>query len=404
MIKRVVRFGVVGCGSVAEAAHFPSLQGLGAAELVATCDLNRARAEQAARKWGAAEYHTDLMEMLQRSQNLDALIIATPNAFHRDQAVAAAQNGLHVLVEKPLAVTNFEAWEIVRACEQAHVKLMVGCDRRFWLQNQWAKELIEEGVIGTPLMARASLHEHWRYYQGLMARTDFRLKPEIAGGAAISDIGSHAIDLATWLVGRTPSRVVGLAARLATDESVTLCDDTAVILIEHEGGAVTTISCNRFSPVVSQATEIYGSEGTILTSSDSVNPFQSVPMAVYTNRQYSIGDTPEILRQFRWPQDFWAEDILASKVRARWIPIIPPRVPNNYFRMLESFVNCIIDDSEPLVSGADGARAVEVMCAVHLSVATEGWVDLPLQTEVRPPNYPGSTSSTERFVREMREK
>lgn len=391
MVQQNVRIGVLGCGSVADTAHFPSIQRLDQASLVATCDLDPARAEEAAQRWGADRHYTNLSEMIEKAEDLDALIVATPNALHREHAVAAAQAGLHLLVEKPLAVTNAEAWDIVRACAAANVKLMVGCDRRFWMQNMWTKELIEEGVIGTPLMTRASLHEHWRYYQGMMAKTDFRRHPELAGGAAVSDIGAHAIDLAIWLVGRRPKRVIGIADRLATDPAFSRCDDAAAIMIEHEGGALTSISCNRFSPVVTQATEIYGTEGTIFTSTDSANPFQSVPMAVYTDRHYSFSTLPEILRQYRWPQDFWAEDTLNASVQSRWVPIIPPRVPNNYARMLESFVDCIISDSPPPVPGVDGARAVEVMCAVHLSMRTGSWVELPLQGEVRPPGYPGVT-------------
>ena len=97
------------------------------------------------------------------------MIIATPNNVHRNQAVAAAKAGAHVIVEKPLAVTNKEAWDIVNACDRYGVKLMVGCDRRFWTQNQWAKQLVDQGVIGDVLMARASLHEQWHLYQDHVA-------------------------------------------------------------------------------------------------------------------------------------------------------------------------------------------------------------------------------------------
>jgi predicted dehydrogenase len=383
----MVKFGIVGCGSIADVAHLPSISALPSAELVAVCDPDNDRLRRAAEKWQARACYTDYDALLDRSAELDALIIATPNALHREQAVAAADRGLHLLVEKPLAVTNTEAWDIVSACERAGVKLMVGCDRRFWPQNQWAKELIDADVIGTPLMIRASLHEHWKYYQGTLAKTDFRLRPEAAGGAAVHDIGAHAIDLAVWLMGRDPCRVVGIASRLATDAAYSLCDDTATILMEHDGGATTTISCNRFSPVVTQSTEVYGAAGTIFTSTDSANPFQSTPMAVYTERPYTPESLPDLLREYRWPQAFWAEDLIGSHVPPRWVSITPPRSPSNYLRMLESFTDCIINDRQPPVSGHDGARAVEVMCAVHLSMRTGGWVDLPLRSEVRPPHY-----------------
>ncbi|MBI2562490.1 MAG: Gfo/Idh/MocA family oxidoreductase [candidate division NC10 bacterium] len=385
-MSRTYRLAVIGCGSIAEIAHFPSIQRTPQAELTACCDTDAARARAAAERWGAKAWYTDHREMF-RTCELDAVIIASPNNVHRNQAVAAAKAGVHVIVEKPLAVTNTEAWDIVRACRQQKVKLMVGCDRRFWTHNQWAKQLVEEGVIGRVLMARTSLHEHWHLYQNHVAKTDFRLRADVAGGAALPDTGAHAIDLLTWLVGSRITRVVGIAERLAMPETYTLCDDTVWVLMEHENGAYGCVSCNRFSPAVSQATELYGTEGTIFTATDATNPFQSVPMAVFTNKDYTLETLPEILRNYRWPQLFWVEDRLQPTLPKRWIPIIPPREPNNYTNMTRHFMECLTQDAEPLVSGEDGARAIEVMCAVYKSMQTRAWVDLPLTEEVVPPHY-----------------
>lgn len=380
-------FGVIGCGSIAEIAHFPSIKATPDAELVSCCDIDESRAKSASEKWGAKHYYTDYRQMFAECNGLNAVIIATPNNVHRNQAVAAARAGVHVVVEKPLAVTNREAWDIVAACKKHNVKLMVGCDRRFWTQNQWAKQLINRGVIGQVLMARSSLHEHWYLYQNHVAKTDFRLRCEVAGGAALPDTGAHAIDLLTWLVGSKVKRTVGIAKRLAMPESYTLCDDTVWVLMEYENGSFGCISCNRFSPVVSQVTELYGTEGTIYTTTDATNPFQSWPMAVYTNRDYDIEDMPEILRNYRWPQYFWTEDRMNRPAPKRWIPICPPRHPSNYENMLRHFLDCLIHGNEPLVSGEDGARSIEVMCAVFESMRTGAWVELPLKHEVVPPYY-----------------
>ncbi len=381
-----VRMGVIGCGSIAEIAHFPSIARSKEAKLVAVCDASSERAKAAAAKWGAEQSFTDYRQMYD-SAKLDAVVIATPNNLHRNQAVAAAKAGVHVVVEKPLAVTNAEAWDIVNTCREAGVKLMVGCDRRFWTHNQWAKELIDAGVIGKLLMSRSCLHEHWYNYQNHVAKTDFRLHCEVAGGAALNDTGAHAIDLLTWLNGTKVKRAVGIAKRLAMPETYTLCDDTALVMVEFENGAFGTVSCNRFSPAVNQVTELCGTEGTIFTASDATNPFQSWPMAVYTSKEYSVETLPKILDDYRWPELFWVEDIMSGKVRNRWVPICPPRSPNNYERMTAHFLDCIINDRSPLVSGEDGARAVEVMCAVLKSMETGGWVDLPLKEEVVPPYY-----------------
>jgi predicted dehydrogenase len=178
-----------------------------------------------------------------------------------------------------------------------------------------------------------------------------------------------------------------MAQRVAMPAEYTLCDDLAVILMEFENGAIGHISCNRFSHAVSQSTDIWGTEGTIHTATDATNPFQSWPMAVYTNKDYSRDTLPQILKDYRWPELFWVEDWIANPVRKRWIPICPPRSPSNYERMCAHFMDCLANDKEPLVSGEDGARSIEVMCAVFKSMETKAWVELPLKEEVIPPNY-----------------
>ena len=380
-------FGVIGCGSIAHIAHFPSIAKTEGAKLIACCDVSEEQARKAADQWEADHWFTDHLDMLDNCDGLDAVIIASPNNAHRNQAVAAAKRGIHVVVEKPLAITNQEAWEIVEACRENKVKLMVGCDRRFWTHNQWAKQLVEDGVIGNVLMSRASLHEHWHNYQNHVAHTDFRLNCEVAGGAAISDTGAHAIDLLTWLNGQKVKRVVGIANRMAMPEEYTQSDDLAWVMMEFENGSTGVVHCNRFSHAVSQSTELWGTEGTIHTSTDAVNPYQSWPMAVYTNRDYNEEDLPEILKNYRWPQLFWVEDRSHRPLQKRWIPICPPRSPNNYERMCKHFMDCLLHDEEPLVSGEDGARSIEVMCAVFKSMETGAWVDLPLKEEVTPPHY-----------------
>jgi len=381
-----IGIGVIGCGSITEIAHFPSIKDNPETELITVCDVDEKRAREVAEKWEAKVWYTDYKEMLLKEE-IDAVVVASPPKFHREHGIAAAKAGAHALIEKPLACTNREAWDIVDAFKKAKTKLLVGCDRRYWLQSQWAKELIEDGVIGRVAMGKATMHEGWELYQGKIARTDFRLRPEIAGGAAIADTGAHAIDLLVWLLGSPVKRVVGIAKRALTPESYSKCDDIAMILMEHENGAFGYVSCNRFSPVASHFTELYGDEGTIFLGSDSTNPYQTAPLAVFTNKDYEYSQLPEIIRKYRWPQLFWAEDLISHPIQKRWIPIYPPKEPNNYQHLWRHFIDCIINDKEPLTKGEDGARVVEVICAVFKSMETGGWVDLPLKEEVIPPHY-----------------
>src|ERR1700733_14831843 len=103
-MSKTVGFAVIGCGSNAQIAHFPSIKRTPGAVLVACCDIDAETAEGAAQQWGATAWYTDYRQLFAKQRNLDAVIIATPNNGHRNQAVAAARAGAHVIVEKPLAV------------------------------------------------------------------------------------------------------------------------------------------------------------------------------------------------------------------------------------------------------------------------------------------------------------
>jgi len=386
-VGKILRFGVIGAGSVAEHVHFPSIKSILDAKLEAVCDVSEERARKAALNWGAENWYVNYEEMFRNEKGkLDAVIIASPNAYHRDQALAAADSGVHVIVEKPISCTNREAWEMVDACRKADVKLMVGCNYRFWIPNEIAKELIDADVIGKPVMGRSALHEGWNLYPEKVAFSRFRFDPKQAGAGASFDLGSHKVDLLMWFLGNKPKRVVGKAERLVTPVSRSELDDTVTILIEFENRSLAAITLDRFSPAVTEVNEVYGTEGTICTSTESGGPFRSVPLAVYTNKDYTWETCPEILKKYRWPVFFWAEDIISKPMPKRWVSIVPPR-EWSYTRMVNHFMGCLREGTEPRIKGEDGAWAMEVLCGVFRSMETGSWVELPIKEEVTPPGY-----------------
>ena len=379
--------GIIGCGSIAQLSHFPSIDELQETELIATCDRDEKRAEEMANKWKAkGKWYTDYRKMLEK-EKMDVVIIATPQAYHHEQAIAAAQAGIHLFMEKPLACTNKEGWDIVEAAEKAGVKLMVGCNQRFWPQHLIGKELIEKGVIGEIKMGRSSLHESWKLFPEKLAFTDFRQRADEGASAALLEVAVHRIDLIRWLMGSEVKRVVGLAKRIASPENYTLLDDAMWMMMEFENGSMVAVSSDRFSPVVSNITEIYGTQGTMFLSSEATNPFQSVPLAIYSDKDYNWDELPDVMRKWFYPQNFWPDDVIAKPVPKRWISISPPR-EWSYSKMLKYFVDCIQKNKEPeLTSGRDGAKVIEIICAVFKSMETNSWVDLPLKEEVVPPQY-----------------
>ena len=100
-----IKVGLIGCGSIAEIAHFPRIKENPETELVAVCDIDAKKAEEVARKWGAKSWYTDYKKMLS-DEKLDAVVISSPPKFHWEQGLAAAEANVHTLIEKPIKGTN----------------------------------------------------------------------------------------------------------------------------------------------------------------------------------------------------------------------------------------------------------------------------------------------------------
>jgi predicted dehydrogenase len=157
-------------------------------------------------------------------------------------------------------------------------------------------------------------------------------------------------------------------------------------MMEFEDATIGCVCTNRFSLTVSEVTELYGSEGTICLCAEAINPFQSVPLAVYTGKEFEWDDLPDLIKKYRYPQSFFFEDWITQPVAKRWVSIGPPR-ESSYARILAHFVECIVSDLEPSVSEEDGAHVMEIMCCVFRSMETNAWVDLPLKEEIFPPGH-----------------
>ncbi len=380
-----VGIGVIGSGSVAEIAHFPSIQQIPEAQLIAACDIVEEYARRGIEKWGAKEAYKDYQEMLKRD-DIELVIIATPNVYHHEQAIACAQAGKHVIIEKPFACTNYEAWDIVNTAKKYKTRVMVGCNYRFWEQHLIAKELLNQKIIGDLKMGSSKSHESWDLYHEMISYTKFRQDAKLAGAGALFDLGSHMVDLLLWFMGKEVKRVCGIAKNITRPKEYTVLDDCVYIQIEFEDSTYGIVDLNRFSPAVTQGCELLGTEGTILTSSEAQNPYQSAPMAIYIDKDYEWEDLPEIIKDYRYPQIFWATDNVTKPLQKRWISIYPPR-GWAYKKMIQHFIECIAYDKEPVIKMEDGAKDTEVLCAVFKSMEEDGWISLPLKEEVIPPFF-----------------
>ena len=366
-----VNFGVVGIGGIAEIAHIPAIKKSEKSKLVAVADINKERADNAAKKWGALKVYYNFEEMVQ-DRDIDAVILCTPNKFHKEGVFLAANAKKHILCEKPLSINIKDAEEMIVVCNENNVLLQVGFSERYWNQTEIAKFLIEQGVLGEIYGYSATWNEKWDIFP---AATNYRYDLKLSGGVCLIDLALHRIDLARYFVGEI-ERVCASVKHVAMPYKV---DDNVWILCDFKKGASGCISANRFSPGVSNPIALYGTEGTLFISLESFNPFHSVPLALYTEKDPSL--LPDILNKYYYPNNY------LDKLGKNWITIVPSR-ENNYYKQLEAFCESILEGKPVKVTGEDGLKAIEVVMAAYKSVSENGWVTLPLKdAEIKIPEY-----------------
>jgi predicted dehydrogenase len=368
---RKIRIGLVGAGAIMRLSHGPVVSRSGDCELAAVFDRDFARAEAITADFGGTAFD-DLDAMLDKG-SVDAVVVATPNRFHCEGVLKAAQHGKHVLCEKPLAISVAECRDMIDTCDRAGVVLQVGFNQRFWSQVQIAKALLDAGFIGKVHQMRSIYSEKSTAYP---AATRYRYDLAQSGGATIIDLTIHRIDLARHLVGD----FAGVCAELTHSEIEEVVDDNVWLLTRFESGARGCLAGNRYSPAIGDGTDLYGTEGTIHIATETLNPFNAAPLAVFTEK--SAKDLPDVLREAHYPSAWW------ESFEGGWITVRPPR-RSPYEAQLASFCRSIREHRPAAITGVDGLKAQEIVQAAYESMRTGGWVDIPLAADVpfTIPNY-----------------
>ncbi|MFY7948073.1 MAG: Gfo/Idh/MocA family protein [Gemmatimonas sp.] len=231
-MKDGVRIAVVGTGAIAQLTHIPVLSRLRGASLVALCDYDGAKAHALAERFGVPDVFTDFEEMLD-SDELDAVIIATPNHLHEPHVLSALRKKLHVLCERPLALSSRGIERCLAAAQKADVRLVVGHNHRFRSDVQALDQFIRNGELGQVTSIRAG---------SLLVKksTDgWRNRRAESGGGVFLEQGFPLLDLALWLAnGPSPVRVVSSMRRGRAAGAV---EDAMQLFLECDNGMILNI-------------------------------------------------------------------------------------------------------------------------------------------------------------------
>lgn len=355
---------ILGCGKVAH-LHAKAIQNLPNATLVGVWSRSINSAKNFADQY-KVQFYTEI-EKLVKEQKVDLVIVCTPHPFHLEPVLKAAAAGANILVEKPLASTLEDSDKIIEACKNAGVKLGVISQRRWYEPVKRVKDAIEAGKIGKPIFGTINMLG-WRdknYYDSDEWRGTWKME----GGGVLVNQAPHQLDLFLWFMGEI-DEVYGLWRNL--NHPYIEVEDTAVAIVKFKSGAIgNIIVSNSQKPGIYGKVHVHGENGaSVGVQTDGGAMFIAGMSGILeppVNDIWSVPGEEKMLEQWK------AED-------SAHFNNIDPMV--FYMeRQIEDFLNAIQDNTQPLVSGEDGRRTVELFTAIYRSTRDNKPVKFPLQPE-----------------------
>ncbi|MCK4590577.1 MAG: Gfo/Idh/MocA family oxidoreductase [Candidatus Latescibacteria bacterium] len=327
-----LRWGIIGCGDVAEHKGGPALYGVEGSELVAVMRRDAAKAEDFARKHRAKRWYSNAEDLL-NDPEINAIYVATPVHLHHTYTIQAAEAGKHVLCEKPMALNARQCREMIAACRESEVKLTIAYYRRTYSIVQKMKRLLEKGTIGEPMLMRINLTGYYNPPDP-NALGEWRTDPKVAGGGVMFDVGSHRLDVMVYLFGEV-EKVSAFTETLHCGYRV---EDSAVLSMKLANGMHGVANFNWNVGNSSDEFEIYGTEGKILA-----RPLEGGHLEIYRGKQLKVFELP------------------------------PPKI--THWGLVENLVQAVDQEIPLICSGEDGVKTNLIMEAAYRS-ARSGKVEM----------------------------
>lgn len=338
-----IRIGIIGCGRISDLNALGYLKNDNA-KIVAVCDVNEERAEEKAKAWGAKKVYKNYHDLL-KDPEVDAAEILTPHHLHAEMTTAAAEAGKHISVQKPMAMNVKEANEMIKAARKAGVKLKIAENFVWYPPFMKAKELLEKGEIGEPILVRIKSGAGRNGWEVPIEAWGWRFDPEkCGGGPLIWDDGYHLFSLARFLMGE----VEKVYAWIDSTEILpgVFLDAPAVIMWKYKGKGKYGMMDGTYSPEMEinskyyasdNRVEITGSKGYIWVTRCTGQLIDIAPLILYRDRRVTCFDNIEK----EWEASF--------------------------INSTNNFINCILKDEEPRLSGEEGKKVLQFALAVHKS-------------------------------------
>jgi len=342
---RKIRVALVGCGRIA-ANHFNAIkQHADNLELVDVCDVDEQALERAVAQTGA-QGHRRLSDMLAKT-SADVVILTTPSGLHPNQAVEVAESGRHVVTEKPMATRWHDGVRMVKACDDANVRLFVVKQNRRNATLQMLKRAVDQGRFGK--IYSVAVNVFWTRPQDYYDSAKWRGTWEFDGGAFMNQ-ASHYIDLLDWLVGPVES-VMAYTATLARNIEV---EDSGVAALRWRSGAMGTLNVTMltYPKNMEGSITILGEKGTVRIGGVAVNEIQKWEFAEPTEDDQSVKEA----------------NYETTSVYGFGHPL--------YY---ENVIQTLRGEASAETDGREGLKSLELLIAMYLSSRDGKRIALPLE-------------------------
>ncbi len=323
MTARCVRYGIIGFGRFAEKAIAPAIKQSKNAQLVAIQNRSLAKAKAVAKQYEVPFAFESVAELVAHP-DIDAVFIASPNAHHCHETILAANAGKHVLCEKPMAMNVAECERMIEVCRRRHVKLMVGHQVRLSPLVHRMREHVRSGAAGGIIRAASDF-----VYDGRLSTRSWLLDRRLAGGGPTFDVGVHCLDTLRFVL---DDEAVSVKAELVPTPTNEKTERISQLMLRFSKGAIGTIFSSYDAPLRESRIEVLGTEARLSAIDFTLGEREAVLMIEVRN----AGGVSNIIKeQFT--------------------------IPNLYVKEIDYFSDCILNNSEPELSGENALANQRVL-------------------------------------------
>ncbi|MCC7128983.1 MAG: Gfo/Idh/MocA family oxidoreductase [Anaerolineae bacterium] len=339
------QFGVIGAGSIARKRHLPELLDNPHVKIAAICDANLSRAKEMTSLYGGKAFsdYRDLIAL----KKLDAVIVCATNTTHAEMTIAALEAGKHVMCEKPMATTLADARAMIETAERCGKFLMIAHNQRLAPACVKAREILRSGKLGKVLTFQTVFGHPGCEYWAIDAGRTWFFNKQIAGLGVMGDLGIHKIDLVRWMLEDEfceAAAMAGTLDKVDADGNQISVEDNALCLFKTRKGVIGTVTVSWTYQKEDNSTIFYCEKGVL---------------RIYAHPEYQL-----------------IVDYSDTEGEYHKVGEIPTNVKQVKSGIVDLFVDSLMNNKPPEITGEDGYKALEAVMACFEAVASKRVVSI----------------------------